>query len=411
MQWMYNVVASLSVLVLKVVGLFLPKIKSFLSVRNAWESDLITWNAEIRDERPVLCFHCASLGEFEMIVPVLSNPRIRERFQCVVTFFSSSGYNHVNPQVQLDGKFYLPLDTADNMQRFVHLLQPDTFVFVKYDFWYNLITRLQDTHCKLFLVNGIFRPNQFILSFLGRPLLNTLKSFDTLFLQDQSSIDALTNKGFSNLIKSKDSRFDRVLQAKKNAKALPQVAKFCENAMVLIAGSSWREEEALLKNYLSENEEGGLKIIIAPHDVGSKHIEEIKLQFSRFGVDLYTDGNENTGNKVLVINTIGVLSSAYQHADVACIGGAFGKGLHNILEAAAWGLPIITGPNISRFPEAEEMRQLGALTPVATGGEFAEALNKWLHKPTRETLSTQILQWLESKQGASDQIIEELLKV
>ncbi|MCB9260812.1 MAG: hypothetical protein H6607_00335 [Flavobacteriales bacterium] len=409
MHLLYNAFVFLVSLLFVPVSRFSTKIKHFVDARKNWEKKILDWQQSRKNQKPILCLHCASLGEYEMIVPIISQTQIQEKYHCVVSFFSESGYKNMkNYGLEIDA-FYLPIDTPKNMKTFLQLLNPSVFVLVKNELWLNLLHQLNHLNIKTLLVNGIFRKNQFLFSTWGKAWQKELKKFDAVFVQNKDSYQLLEQYGFRNIRHSGDLRFDRVLQIKKNAQPIDKLARFAENNTTLIAGSSWPEEEDLLLHFLTNHSEKNLKLIIAPHDVSEKHIAEIHQKFRPLGVSLYTDEEINRNNQVLVINGIGVLSNAYQYADVAIIGGAFGKGLHNVLEAAVWGLPVVCGSNISRFPEALEMQQNQLLFAVDGQNQFDDCLKNLLVTETFKTKQSEIKQWVEAKSGNVPPVISKLI--
>jgi len=362
MRIFYALIVDLVRLFLPIIGWFNPKIKSFINQRNATGSSIKNWKQN-KSNKPVLWLHCASLGEYEMIVPLISEPSIKQKFEVVVSFFSSSGYNHAKTIGLVDFKFYLPLDRKGATHQLVHEINPSVFVLVKYDFWLNLLTAVNKSNATKILVNGLFGENQFITSPIGAAWRSELKQFDQIYIQNESSLAKPQSLGFNNTVLSKDLRYDRVKQLKNQNHAVPNIDVFTGNKRTLILGSSWPEEEYIALQYLI-TVKPDLKLIIAPHDVSVTHIEKLQDQYKDFHPVLFTETADFGQAQVLILNTIGHLSSAYQYADFAFIGGAFGKGLHNVLEAAVYGLPMFTGSNIEKFPEAQTLAKLGALVAV-----------------------------------------------
>lgn len=403
MQIAYSIVVWFAQIVLRIIALFNSKIKSFLQERKATWADLQTWSKQ-EHKTPIICFHCASLGEYEMIVPIISNPQIQEKYSVVLSFFSSSGFKHAKPGDLVDAVFYLPIDSRKNMQRFVSMLQPQSFVFVKYDLWYNLIGALQQANVDVYLVNALLRKKQFITSILGAGVRSKMKKFKNIFVQDEASKTRLDSFGFANVSVTGDLRFDRVLQIKETAVTDERLKRFTADKTTLILGSSWQEEEKFLAAFLQESSLD-FKVIIAPHDISKAHINEIKHLFQNVDLQLYSE--EERQSRVLVLDNIGLLSKAYACADVAIIGGAFGKGLHNILEAAVWGMPILTGPNIHNFPEALELSQLGCLQTIDTPQSGNVRLHQWLTDDVeRQNQKTRVLQWFSNKTGATEKVLK-----
>ncbi len=409
MSWLHAIFPSFLLVFVRLAAVFNSKLAKAVKVRKEWEKSLLIWSKNNSDGRPVLCFHCASLGEYEMIVPLLQDEAIQERYQCVITFFSPSGYAYVKPSNYISGTFYLPFDTRANMKRFVQLLNPSVFVFVKYDFWYNLLNQLRTHGVKTVVVNGLFRPNQFVLKSVAKPLLDELRQCDRIFVQNKPSFALLSEHDFGNVEVTNDLRFDRVAQIRSKVHELPRLAAFTKDQTTIIAGSSWPEEEALIKTYL-DRYENSTKVIIAPHEVGETHITKLVHQFAGNGVSLYTDEHIDNSCNVLIINSIGQLSSAYAYADLAVVGGAFGRGLHNVLEASNYGLPIITGPNIDQFPEAVMLKEAGLLFSVENEEQFAWQAQKLVQDAAlREEIKTTTKKWMQEHTGAAASIIKYLL--
>ena len=405
MQIAYRIVVCFAHILLRIVALFNPKINAFLNERKTVWEDLEKWS-EYAHSKPVICFHCASLGEYEMIVPVISSPKIQEKYTVVLSFFSSSGYKHAKPGDLVKAKFYLPLDSRKNMSRFVELLHPEKFVFVKYDLWYHLIGALQQAKVEVFLVNALIRPKQFITSFWGRVIRKRMQTFNHIFVQDNASNKRLHGLGFSNVSVSGDLRFDRVSQLKSAATEDNRFTRFAHKKTTLILGSSWQAEEVFLSEFMQDSSLD-FQVIIAPHDIGTGHISQIQNLFKDYDVQLFSE--EERDSRILVLDNIGLLSKAYASADLAVIGGGFGNGLHNILEAAVWGMPILTGPNIQNFPEAIQLKEIGCLQTMDSSKSSGETLHEWLSNPSvRKNKQESMLQWFSKKTGATEMVLDVL---
>lgn len=349
-------------LLLKLAGflsVFNPKLSKFFAVRKKAEKPVFNLGT-----KPVLCFHCASLGEFQMIVPLLSDENLRRRYTVLVSFFSPSGYENAKIEGLADDKIYLPFDTKKAVLDFLDTSQISLFVFVKYDFWFQLIRQLKNRGVPIILVNGLFRSNQFLLKPMARPLLKMLAGFDKLFVQNQESKMLLEERGIQpeQVVVTGDLRYDRVIQICEQAVMEERIRMFKGKQKLLILGSSWEEEEQLAFAMLEQNR-GLIKLLIAPHDISPQHIQQIQNLYAPFAVNVWTEAEQPQAD-VLILNTIGKLSSAYSMGDYALIGGGFGKGLHNILEAATFGMPMFCGPKIEKFPEAEIFKNHGVLFVV-----------------------------------------------
>lgn len=414
MRALYTLIVEISRIVLPIVGLFNSSIKQFLHQRKSTFQDIAEWKSR-QSTKPVLWLHCASLGEYEMIVPLISEEEIKNKFQIVVSFFSASGYNHAKLDGLVDAKFYLPLDRKSEMNRLVKTVNPSVFVLVKYDFWLNLLSSLNNHSCTKILVNGLFRKGQFISTPLASAWRNQLKKFTRIYVQNDSSKNMLDSFKFENVELSKDLRYDRVVQIKSKNLTVLRIKEFTDNQPTLILGSSWPEEEYIVLQWFvfwqKESLNSDIKVIIAPHDVSQAHIERLQQDYKKFNPVLFTDSADVTKSQILILNTIGHLSSAYQYATMAFVGGAFGRGLHNILEAAVFGLPIFTGTNIDKFPEAIALQKLGVLHALDQDPRhFIELIGDYIEKDNRLAQTDQILsEWFEEQTGETRKIMEFVL--
>lgn len=321
-------------------------------------------------------FHAASLGEFEQGRPLIEKIKKEyPNYKILLTFFSPSGYEVRKNYEQADIVTYLPIDTVANAQRFLRIVRPVMAFFIKYEFWYNYLHILRHRNIPVYSVSSIFRPNQIFFRPYGRQYAAVLKCFSHFFVQNDLSKSLLAKIGINNVTVVGDTRFDRVLQIKDNSKKLPLVDKFISNQdvklangvtnslhRVFVAGSSWLPDEEILIKYF--NEHNDWKLIIAPHIIANTHLRQILQLLKGKKVVLYTEATETNvaDADVLVINCFGLLSSIYHYGDVAYVGGGFGAGIHNVLEAAVWGIPVVFGPNNKRFAEAQGL--------LASGGGF-----------------------------------------
>ncbi|MBF1463337.1 3-deoxy-D-manno-octulosonic acid transferase [Prevotella pallens] len=321
-------------------------------------------------------FHAASLGEFEQGRPLIEKIKKEyPNYKILLTFFSPSGYEVRKNYEQADIVTYLPIDTVANAQRFLRIVRPVMAFFIKYEFWYNYLHILRHRNIPVYSVSSIFRPNQIFFRPYGRQYAAVLKCFSHFFVQNDLSKSLLAKIGINNVTVVGDTRFDRVLQIKDNSKKLPLVDKFIGNQdvklangvtnslhRVFVAGSSWLPDEEIFIKYF--NEHNDWKLIIAPHVIADTHLRQILQLLKGKKVVLYTEATETNvaDADVLVINCFGLLSSIYHYGDVAYVGGGFGAGIHNVLEAAVWGLPVVFGPNNKRFAEAQGL--------LASGGGF-----------------------------------------
>ncbi len=356
----------------------------------------------------IIWFHCASLGEFEQGRQVIEEMRRRyTNYKIVLTFFSPSGYEQRKNYDMVDYVFYLPIDTPTAARRFVKAINPSIVVFVKYDYWANLLREAKRAGAKLYVISAIFNPNQYFFKWYGSSGRKMLRYFDTIFVQNSSSARLLNNIGIHNSIISGDTRFDRVHTLQQFSLKLDIVEGFVskKNGVVLVAGSTWRPDEKVILEAMKEYPD--VKFIIAPHEISESTVLKLKSECIALGrtVSLYTK-DFNTAADVLIIDTIGVLSSAYKYGDIAYIGGGFGNGIHNTLEAATYGMPLTFGPNYERFAEAVDMVELGCATVINDGQD----LTRWIGSVARNTImrrkqSDTCKEYIENKRGATNIII------
>lgn len=319
----------------------------------------------------VIWVHVASLGEFEQGRPLVEKIRAdHPEYKILITFFSPSGYEVRKNYEGADYIFYLPIDTSSNAREFLDIVNPEIAIFVKYEYWLNLLFELRRRSIRSYIVSAIFRNNSIFFKWWGFMWRNALRSFDTIFVQDENSQRLLNKIGFENITVAGDTRFDRVAELAQSVKSIPAVEGFCGGDDVLVAGSTWQPDEQILQTLANRHPD--VKIILAPHEIDEEHIAQIKSLFGERAI-CYTDlvdGGSYDGKQILILNTMGMLSSLYQYGRWGYIGGGFGVGIHNTLEAATFGLPIAFGPNYLRFKEAVDMVELGVCQPIANGDEL-----------------------------------------
>ncbi len=309
---------------------------------------------------PVIWFHVASLGEFEQGRPVIEEIRNRyPDYKILITFFSPSGYEIRKNYQGADYIFYLPLDTRANAIRFIRAVKPVMALFIKYEFWYHYLSVLKSRNIPVYLVSGIFRPQQIFFRWYGAWFRKILGNFNHLFVQTKESEALLKKINITNVSVSGDTRFDRVKQISMQAKEIEIASVFKNSQLCLVAGSTWPKDEELLIQYIN-TQHSSSKFIIVPHEIDENHIQHIIRQLQKSFVRFSAAGQTDIADKqVLIIDNIGMLSSLYRYGEIAYIGGGFGKGIHNILEAAVYGIPVIFGPHYNKFNEAIELLKLG----------------------------------------------------
>ncbi len=363
---------------------------------------------EVDPASPMIWFHCSSLGEFEQGRPVIE--KIREQFpgkKILLTFYSPSGFEVRKNYEGADHVFYLPLDTRKNAARFLKLIKIEQAYFVKYEFWYHFIAGLHNHNIPVYLISGIFRKSQVFFKWYGRWYRSILKRFDHLFVQQKTSLDLLVSIGIRQSSVSGDTRFDRVQDISQKIIPDKHFLSFCSNSKIIVAGSTWPADEALLTRYIKESDHA-CKWIIAPHEIHETGIENLIKQIP-YKTQRYTRLaiNDLSNTRVLIIDTIGLLSSLYQYAHITYIGGGFGKGIHNTLEAATFGNPVLFGPNYNKFQEARDLISCKAAFPVSGYENFRSVINLLLTDPhMAKTAGNSAEKYINSKLGASSKIVD-----
>lgn len=325
-------------------------------------------------------FHAASLGEFEQGRPIMESLKnSHPEFKILLTFFSPSGYEVRKDYQGADIICYLPMDMSWNVKRFLDIVQPDCAIFIKYEFWMNYLLELKKRQIKTYIVSAIFRESQLFFRSYGGFYRRLLKSFTHLFVQNDESVRLLHSIGFDNVTKVGDTRFDRVADIAAKSKDLPIVQAFKSDAKVLIAGSSWPNDENILLPYFNQN--FPLKLIIAPHEIHEEHLQSIISKLKRPYLRYSQATTENISEAdCLIIDCFGLLSSIYRYGEIAYIGGGFGVGIHNILEAAVYGIPVIFGPNFRKFQEAVDLQQKGGAFVIENYESFSQIMSEFLEE-------------------------------
>lgn len=323
-------------------------------------------------------FHAASLGEFEQGRPIMESLKnSHPEYKILLTFFSPSGYEVRKDYQGADIICYLPMDMSWNVKRFLDIVQPDCAIFIKYEFWMNYLLELKKRAIKTYIVSAIFRESQLFFKWYGGYYRNLLKSFNHLFVQNDESVRLLHSIGVDNVTKVGDTRFDRVADIASNAKDLPVVQLFKRDKKVLVAGSSWPNDEEILLSYFNQNKD--IKLIIAPHEIHEEHLQSIISKLKRPYLRYSQATTENISEAdCLIIDCFGLLSSIYRYGEIAYIGGGFGVGIHNILEAAVYGIPVIFGPNYKKFQEAVDLIELGGAFSISDYTGFSRLMSDLL---------------------------------
>lgn len=354
-----------------------------------------------------LWFHAASLGEFEQARPMMEYiKKNRPEYKILLTFFSPSGYEVQKNYEAADIVCYLPFDTPRNVRRFLDLANPTKAFFIKYEFWENYFNALYRREIPVYSVSAIFRKDQIFFKWYGGLYREFLEDLIHIFLQNEESEQLLASIRITHVSVVGDTRFDRVVQVKQQAKELPLVKQFKGEALTMVAGSSWKPDEDLFINYF--NTHPGMKLIIAPHVIDKKHLAEIEAKLKRPCIR-YSQANESNISQAdcLIIDCFGLLSSIYRYGEIAYIGGGFGKGIHNILEAAVYGVPVIFGPKHSKFMEAKELLEAGGAFSIQTGEELNSCLDRLLGDAAfLEQAGGNAGRYVEERTGATERILK-----
>ena len=408
MLFLYNLLLLFASQIVKLVARFSPKIKLFVEGRKTVFQSL---ESKISSSDKSIWFHAASLGEFEQGLPVME--KIKKEFpnhKIVVTFFSPSGYEVRKNNSIADACVYLPLDTKSNAQKFLKLVHPDLVFFIKYEYWPNYLNELKKLNIKTYLISGIFRENQAFFQWYGGFYRNALKAFDYFFVQNESSKLLLQKLGFNNVKISGDTRFDRVVSILERDNSLDFIKLFKNNTIAIVIGSSWPKDESLLVNYINQTNEK-VKFIIAPHNIKVEQIQELKNSITKKTVLFSEKENTDLSNyDVLIVDTIGILTKIYSYAEIAYVGGGFGNpGIHNILEPATFGIPIIVGPNFTNFAEAVALVHQEGCVCVANQNELNDAFSNLIsNEDIRHEKGHICSTFVQMNKGATDVIIKHI---
>ena len=394
MSILYNISIQLYVIAIRIASPFNAKAKFWVKGRK----DIFQKLAEaIKGEHNIVWFHCASLGEFEQGKPIIEGYKQKyPSHKILLTFFSPSGFEIRKNYEGVDWVFYLPTDTKANAKRFIEIVKPIKVIFIKYEFWFNYMAECKKQNIPFYSVSSIFRKEQSFFKYSW--FAKQLQHVTHFFVQDKTSADLLESIKISNYTISGDSRFDSVVNTTKNPKSFPLIEEFCKTKPTIICGSTWQKDEALLSQFIKENSQ--YNYIIAPHEI--HHISQLQKQT---GAQLFSTSNtENiNSNNVLIIDNIGILSSIYQYANIAYIGGGFGSGIHNILEAITFGLPVIFGPNYQKFNEATELIALGGAKSISNYTELTLAIDSFANFDQKIATN-----YIKNSSGATETILESL---
>lgn len=422
MLFLYNITILIASQLLKLIVLFSPKIKLFVEGR---KNVFPTLKEKIKPTDKTIWFHAASLGEYEQGLPVMEKIKLHyPTHKIIVTFFSPSGYEVRKNNTVADVTVYLPLDTFANVRKFIELARPEMVFFIKYEFWPNYLNALKKQGIKTYLISGIFREKQAFFKWYGGFYRNALKTFDYFFVQNEKSKKLIQSIGFSNVKISGDTRFDRVVAILERDNSLGVIEEFLfldsarnEKAKTIVIGSSWPKDEKIIIDFINQSSDN-VKFIIAPHNIKDEQIQELKksivkktILFSKKDAILkQVDHKKISDYQVFIIDTIGILTKIYSYADIAYVGGGFGNpGVHNILEPATFGLPIVIGPNYSHFAEATALVNMDGCVSISNYTELKNTFDLLLQNEDERYEKGHICStFVQMNKGATDIILRYL---
>ena len=407
MRWLYNLGIFGYYLLVRIVSLRNGKARKWLEGR---KDIFIRLRETIQQGEPILWFHASSLGEFEQGRPVIEAIRARwPEYKILLTFFSPSGYELRKSYPYAEYIFYLPLDTKKNAIRFIEIVRPTKVFFIKYEFWYHFLTQLKEEGIPTYIFSALFRPSQIFFKPWGKWYLKAIRTYEHIFVQNQESFDILHRYGFKNVSLSGDTRLDRVGQIADASPKLEKLEIFGGGQKIIIAGSTWKEDEDLFIPYVNKSP-SGLKFVIAPHEVTPQSLERITNALEKPYTFYSTSSTQDLlDSDVLIVDGYGYLNSIYRYGILAYIGGGFTSGIHSILEPAVFGLPVIFGPDYHKFQEAYDMLSLGAACAISDSGELEDQIESLRMNPEMLNIASNLARgYVDKNRGASREIVNYL---
>lgn len=398
----YDIILRVYAFLIRVASFFNPKARLWINGRKKWRQSL---KEKIPPEGVDLWMHCASLGEFEQGRPVLE--ALRDLYPdkyILLTFFSPSGYTIRKDYPVANYVYYLPLDSRKNASAFLQMIKPRLVIFVKYEFWLHFIREISSGKIPLLLISAIFRHNQLFFKSYGKTFRELLSYYNGIFVQDKSSLDLLHNAGIENCVVTGDTRFDRVLTVMEKSKQIPEIDVFLHGKNAWVAGSTWPPDERIIRDC----SDAIPKWIIAPHEVEEEHLLQMEKLFDKETVRLSvlkSAPEKYTNKSILLIDNVGMLSSLYRYGQAAYIGGGFGSGIHNILEAAVYGIPVVFGPKFHKFKEARDLTAMNATFSIANETEMKQVMARLADENFRKKAGQLCKDYVCNHAGATGKII------
>jgi 3-deoxy-D-manno-octulosonic-acid transferase len=403
---LYNLSIFFYSLAVQLASLWNPKARAWVDGRKDWKTRYIQLLDKASGKKRVW-IHCASLGEFEQGRPVIEEIRARHPDACIIlSFFSPSGYEIRKNYELADAVVYLPADTSTNARAFLDIINPHLVIFVKYEYWLNYLELMHNRKIPVLLISAIFRPGQVFFKWYGKRWRDVLGKITHFFVQDERSGELLRQAGVVHYSVSGDTRFDRVISIRDKFSPIPLIGNFCADSQVVVAGSTWEEDEEVWDHFCNVHPD--TKFIIAPHEIYEGHLKSIEKLFKRsIRYSVFSETGRSESANALIIDNIGMLSRLYHYASIAYVGGGFGAGIHNILEAAVHGKPVIFGPEHEKFREALDLLDIGAAFSISSAFELEKLAAELLeNEGRRHEACVKARQYVESKAGATGKIMD-----
>lgn len=407
----YNLGIYLYTFVIYLASLFKPKAKLWVNGRKNWKQNYAEQLKKLSGSKK-LWVHCASLGEFEQGRTLIESIKAKHpEYKVILTFFSPSGYEVCKNYEKADAVFYLPYDSPSNAAAFLELISPDKILFIKYEFWVNYLNEIRKKNIDCYLVSAVFKDHHPFFKWYGKIFIRSLSAFKTLFVQDQNSFQLLKSINITNVEICGDTRFDRVMEIKNKFTPIPEIEKFKGHSKLIIAGSTWPSDEDLILQTLNELNDPAVKLIIVPHDIEEALLKETisKLNKYQFTYSLFTE-SFNSDARVLVLNTMGLLSKSYHYADQAYIGGGFNGGIHNCLEAAVYGIPVtFYGEDHVKYNEAVDLINLQAAVNVNSVGELRNTWSRFFElQHSSNEIREKLAAYFETHSKVTERILQHI---
>ena len=411
MRSLYNIIIHISGFIVQILAIFNSKLKQGVVGRKETFPRL---KKAISSSNKTIWMHCASLGEYEQGLPLLQELKLEyPDHKIVLSFFSPSGYENKKNTIYADVVVYLPLDTKANAKQFLDATRPDLILFVKYEIWPNMLLEIKKRNLKALLISATFRKNQTFFSWYGKLFKKALFAFEHIFTQDEDSKKLILKIGYNSVSVSGDTRFDRVSNQLKTDNTIDFIENFKDHKTTIIFGSSWPEDDALIIPFINNYPSSSIKYIIAPHNVNPNYTTSLLKQIKQKTICFSDLKNKNPkDHTVFILDTIGYLSKAYSYADIAYVGGAVGKtGLHNVLEPAVFGIPIIIGGNYKKFPEAKALIESKGIFYVTNKEELGLNIKSLVENPENQKTQGQInANYIIKNKGAVIHIMDYIRK-